>query len=80
MKSQEEKLTDLMMMSVRHNMTFSYSGRIGGISIDKFIRDEDGEHHSVFNASGYIKNWKWETPDKTLDRLTQEVLDYVDRN
>ena len=70
----EQESCKLFAKCVRNGLKFSSYPKIDGL-ID-VMESETSERIS----SGYLIDWKWETPAKVLERMHKEVDSYIEKN
>ena len=70
----EQESCKLFAKCVRNGLNFSSHPKINGL-ID-VTESETSEQIS----SGYLIDWKWESPLKALERMNKEVDLYIEKN
>ena len=70
----EQESCKLFAKCVRNGLIFSSYPKIDGL-IDV---TESGTSEQI--SSGYLIDWKWESPLKALKRMHKEVDSYIEKN
>ena len=69
---QMDILSDLVKTCIDNDLKIDIGGEIGIAS----IYDLRGDRAEIV-SEGYIKNWEYESPQDTLERMTDELNDYL---
>lgn len=73
-----KRLNELLNKCIENNLNFDYSDCVTGVYISKTVMDEEEAINTEQIAYGYIKNWRWNSPDLEIERLHQAVDEYLE--
>lgn len=68
-------LTDLVWKCYKNDLAIDIAPKnYGSVTVWDHLENE-----AVNVTEGYLKNWKWETPEDALNRMHKEVDAYLDK-